>query len=184
MVKSYNGSTRTQWWNTNKTNETAAFIDFTNPAAAEWYVNRLKKLQIESGIDSFKFDGGEVYLLPEVTHYLYVNNLNIESNNRIYTFKLNVPGLKIECRCRQTTFSNCESLRSSGKSVWSDGRGSNQFSYTRFADIRTHSRSDINMASHRRWPILTHPIDTEHEHQWLWIHFTWYDRWPKQNTTT
>lgn len=66
FVKSYNGSTEADWWNVRSVNETAGFIDFTNPAAAEWYVNRLRKLQQESGIDSFKFDGGESFSLPEV----------------------------------------------------------------------------------------------------------------------
>lgn len=40
-------------------------IDFTNPAAVEWWVSRLKLLQ-ELGIDSFKFDAGETSWLPQV----------------------------------------------------------------------------------------------------------------------
>lgn len=43
----------------------AAVIDFTNPAAVEWWVSRLKLLQ-ELGIDSFKFDAGETSWLPQV----------------------------------------------------------------------------------------------------------------------
>lgn len=45
--------------------EDAAVIDFTNPAAVEWWVSRLKLLQ-ELGIDSFKFDAGETSWLPQV----------------------------------------------------------------------------------------------------------------------
>lgn len=66
MVTNYNGSTDTKWWNSNGSDEKAAFIDFTKPAAAEWYVNRLKRLQEEAGIDSFKFDGGEASSVPTV----------------------------------------------------------------------------------------------------------------------
>lgn len=62
------------WWANQEGNSTAAFIDFTNPAAAEWYVKRLKKVQKEGGFDSFKFDGGEIFLLPKVMHM----NMNID----------------------------------------------------------------------------------------------------------
>lgn len=53
----HNGNPDTQWWNSKK--DEAAYIDFTKPEAAEWFVTRLKKLQQEAGIDSFKFDAGE-----------------------------------------------------------------------------------------------------------------------------
>lgn len=43
----------------------ASVIDFTNPKAVSWWVARLKLLQ-EKGIDSFKFDAGEVSWLPQV----------------------------------------------------------------------------------------------------------------------
>lgn len=47
----------TTWWNS-LTNQ-AAYIDFTKPAVAKWFSDRLKDLQNSSGIDSFKFDAGE-----------------------------------------------------------------------------------------------------------------------------
>lgn len=43
----------------------AAAIDFTNSKAVEWWVSRLRKLEA-LGIDSFKFDAGEVSWLPQV----------------------------------------------------------------------------------------------------------------------
>jgi len=43
----------------------AATIDFTNPRAVTWWVARLKRLQ-NLGIDTFRFDAGEVSWLPQV----------------------------------------------------------------------------------------------------------------------
>jgi len=48
-----------QWWN-----GIAAVWDFTNPAAAEAYRIRLSTLQSKYGFDGFKFDGGDVNLVP------------------------------------------------------------------------------------------------------------------------
>lgn len=63
MVKDRTGSTDTQWWNS-KTGE-AAYIDFTNAAAAQWFYDRLAALQVATGIDSFKFDAGESSWSPK-----------------------------------------------------------------------------------------------------------------------
>jgi len=49
----------TTWWHGD-----AGVVDFTNPDAREWWINRLKQLQINYGIDSFKFDAGETDRLP------------------------------------------------------------------------------------------------------------------------
>ena len=56
------GSPLTSWWN-GKNN--AGYIDFTKSEAVAWWVNRLEKLQKATGIDSFKFDAGEVSWMPE-----------------------------------------------------------------------------------------------------------------------
>lgn len=68
FVVNHEGNPDTKWWNS-KENE-AAYIDFTKPEAAEWYTNRLKKLQKEAGIDSYKFDAGESCWIPAVSESL------------------------------------------------------------------------------------------------------------------
>ncbi|XP_078657522.1 myogenesis-regulating glycosidase-like [Branchiostoma floridae x Branchiostoma belcheri] len=59
-----------EWWN-----GSGAVVDVTNPRAREWYCSRLRDLQQESGIDSFKFDAGEnLYLPPHLSaHQPMVN---------------------------------------------------------------------------------------------------------------
>ena len=53
-------NTITSWWD-----GTGGIIDFTNPEAAQWFIDRLKTLQDIAGIDSFKFDAGETSWLPQ-----------------------------------------------------------------------------------------------------------------------
>ncbi|XP_046749481.1 myogenesis-regulating glycosidase isoform X2 [Diprion similis] len=62
FVKNIDGEVRMAWWQ----GKQAAAIDFTNPTAVEWWVQRLKNLQLTSGIDSFKFDAGEISWLPQI----------------------------------------------------------------------------------------------------------------------
>ncbi|XP_050299312.1 myogenesis-regulating glycosidase-like [Anthonomus grandis grandis] len=57
FVHNTTNQTMATWWNSNDLQ--AHQIDFTNPKAAAWWSDRLKKLQQSVGIDSFKFDGGE-----------------------------------------------------------------------------------------------------------------------------
>ncbi|XP_035718543.1 myogenesis-regulating glycosidase-like isoform X2 [Vespa mandarinia] len=61
FVKSTTGKVDMQWWQGTE----SATIDFTNPKAVDWWVARLKLLE-EIGIDSFKFDAGEVSWLPQI----------------------------------------------------------------------------------------------------------------------
>ncbi|CAO1334755.1 unnamed protein product [Diamesa serratosioi] len=63
FVKSHAGSVDTQWWNSQPGQ--ASYVDFTKTAAAQWFSNRLKLLQTNAGIDSFKFDAGESSWTPE-----------------------------------------------------------------------------------------------------------------------
>ncbi|XP_011868140.1 PREDICTED: uncharacterized family 31 glucosidase KIAA1161 isoform X3 [Vollenhovia emeryi] len=61
FVKNEKGDVQMSWWR----GKDAATIDFTNPAAAKWWITRIKSLQ-KLGIHSFKFDAGEVSWLPQV----------------------------------------------------------------------------------------------------------------------
>ncbi|KAI5722927.1 hypothetical protein M8J76_015795 [Diaphorina citri] len=54
----------TQWWNSGPL--AAGHFDFSKPEVANWYVNRLKTLQKEIGLDSYKFDAGESSFAPQV----------------------------------------------------------------------------------------------------------------------
>jgi alpha-glucosidase (family GH31 glycosyl hydrolase) len=60
-VKDEDGNVRTQWWNGFQ----AAIVDFTNPEAKDWYLNRLRALKASSEVDSFKYDAGETSWLPK-----------------------------------------------------------------------------------------------------------------------
>ncbi|XP_071794908.1 myogenesis-regulating glycosidase-like [Asterias amurensis] len=48
-----------KWWN-----GVAAILDVSNEQATEWFINRSREMQREYGVDSFKFDGGEVSYVP------------------------------------------------------------------------------------------------------------------------
>jgi alpha-glucosidase (family GH31 glycosyl hydrolase) len=53
------------WWQGR-----AALLDVSNPSALEWFFERLKQIQVRTGLDGFKFDAGEACFLPEdsITH--------------------------------------------------------------------------------------------------------------------
>ena len=50
----------TWWWQ----GVLASYVDFTNAEAVQWWSQRLERLRIDYGIDSFKFDAGESNWLP------------------------------------------------------------------------------------------------------------------------
>ena len=45
-----------RWWN-----GASALLDLTNPSAFSWFKEQLNQLQIEYGVDGFKFDAGDFY---------------------------------------------------------------------------------------------------------------------------
>lgn len=47
------------WWN-----GYSAEMDFTNPAAVQWYQSQLQKMQQEYGVDGFKLDAGDMEYYP------------------------------------------------------------------------------------------------------------------------
>ncbi|GBP18690.1 Myogenesis-regulating glycosidase [Eumeta japonica] len=64
FVTNEEGSVDTSWWNNN--GSVPAYIDFTNPEAAEWWSSRVRALSETYGIDSFKFDAGESSWSPQI----------------------------------------------------------------------------------------------------------------------
>nr|CAH7726086.1 unnamed protein product [Callosobruchus chinensis] len=65
FVKDTSGGDKATWWNSQNSHQ----IDFTNPEAAKWYTERLKKLQKNPGIGAFKFDAGETNYGPQPSVY-------------------------------------------------------------------------------------------------------------------
>lgn len=54
-----------EWWQGR-----GGLLDVTHPAALEWFFERLRQLQAETGLDGFKFDAGEACFFPPdaITH--------------------------------------------------------------------------------------------------------------------
>lgn len=61
LVKDQNGNVESKWWDGN-----GSVVDFTNPDAAKWFVQRHLNMMKQNGIDSLKLDAGETSWLPQV----------------------------------------------------------------------------------------------------------------------
>jgi alpha-glucosidase (family GH31 glycosyl hydrolase) len=59
----------------------------TNNEAVEWFVNRLKKMQKDFGIDGFKFDGGESNFLDRTNNPAAFSNNATMFNKNYYSTK-------------------------------------------------------------------------------------------------
>lgn len=78
-VKDKNGDpAEVKWWN----GRSSALLDTTNKEATEWFAERLQRLRIEDGIESFKFDAGELQWI-DTDFVLNDTNANLQPN--IYT---------------------------------------------------------------------------------------------------
>ncbi|XP_045450334.1 myogenesis-regulating glycosidase-like [Melitaea cinxia] len=64
FVLNEEGSPDTSWWNNN--GSIPAYIDFTNPEAADWFSSRVQNLIDTYDIDSVKFDAGESSWSPQI----------------------------------------------------------------------------------------------------------------------
>ncbi|XP_032514714.2 myogenesis-regulating glycosidase-like [Danaus plexippus] len=64
LVLDEDGTAKANWWNTNGSEP--GLVDFTNPAAAEWWYTRVRNLLDTYDIDSIKFDAGESSFSPQI----------------------------------------------------------------------------------------------------------------------
>lgn len=71
-------------WQTDHWQPGMAVVDFTNPEAAEWYREKLRKL-LHSGVDCFKTDFGE--RIP--THVVYHDGSDPQAMHNYYTYLYN-----------------------------------------------------------------------------------------------
>ncbi len=98
LVKNQNGVVMTSWWNGN-----GSYIDFTNPAAANWYLSRLNELKAKTGIDSFKFDSGESSVSPQVPVFHVMTDNHPETILQAYVNAVATFGNYIEVRVGRGT---------------------------------------------------------------------------------
>jgi alpha-glucosidase len=65
-----------RWWN-----GASALLDFTRPAAVEWFKGRLEVLHSEYGVDGFKFDAGDATFYPGL---LASKDVNPNEHSRLF----------------------------------------------------------------------------------------------------
>lgn len=81
FIKDKNGNPwQCDWWQSGM-----AFVDFTNPAAARWYQEKLRVL-LSMGVDCFKTDFGEIVPFENVHYY---SGADPEKMRNYYTFMYN-----------------------------------------------------------------------------------------------
>ena len=98
FVRNDSNSVLTEWWN-----GVAATIDFTNPNASNWWMDRLKRLQDEIGFDSFKFDAGESNWLPPNSIYYRMDNNYPDTIVKSYVETVGQFGNMVEVRVGKGT---------------------------------------------------------------------------------
>ncbi|MEN0658286.1 alpha-xylosidase [Caldifermentibacillus hisashii] len=80
LIKKFNGDI----WQWDKWQPGMGIVDFTNPAACEWYANHLRRL-VDMGVDSFKTDFGE--RIP--TDVVYYDGSDPVKMHNYYSFLYN-----------------------------------------------------------------------------------------------
>ncbi|XP_037813724.1 myogenesis-regulating glycosidase [Lucilia sericata] len=101
LVLDHNKNPDTQWWNS-KTGE-AAYVDFTKSEVQDWFKQRLRRLQTEDGIDSFKFDAGESSWVPDDPVLNASSNFSPSQITRDYVRTVGSFGSMVEVRSGQGT---------------------------------------------------------------------------------
>jgi alpha-D-xyloside xylohydrolase len=97
LVKKANGDI----WQWDRWQAGMGLVDFTNPAAAAWYQDKLKRL-LDMGVDTFKTDFGERIPVDVVWH----NGADSEKMHNYYTYLYN-----------KTVFELLESVRGKGEAL-------------------------------------------------------------------
>ncbi|BFZ23823.1 hypothetical protein BsWGS_26862 [Bradybaena similaris] len=85
------------WWN----GLNAGVLDFTNPAATQWYLGRMADLRKNYNVTSFKFDAGEVKWVQNYRYSVYRKMLNPNFLSKKYaeiTHQADVAGNRQELR--------------------------------------------------------------------------------------
>ncbi|CAG2056796.1 unnamed protein product [Timema podura] len=98
LVKNTNGSTLNVWWD----GEGSA-VDFSKTGAVDWWVERLRNLSEENGIDSFKFDAGETSWLPQLPVLNVSEGMNPIGHTSRYVRAVSQFGPFVEVRSAQRT---------------------------------------------------------------------------------
>lgn len=88
-----------KWWN-----GIGAMLDVTNKEAVKWFLRKLRKLSNQYGIDSFKFDAGEVSWLPP-NFILHDKNARMQPNlySELYVQMASEMGIMVEVRVGRNT---------------------------------------------------------------------------------
>nr|CAD7256563.1 unnamed protein product [Timema shepardi] len=98
LVKNTNGSTLNNWWD-----GVGGAVDFSKTEAVDWWVERLRNVSKENGIDSFKFDAGETSWLPQLPVLNVSEGMNPIGHTSKYVRAVSQFGPFVEVRSAQRT---------------------------------------------------------------------------------